>query len=132
MTSSFVTSITHFPIILRITFPTPIGRTASSSLSRGKSRLAKIASIPRGSINSVHKRGGIAAIAVHRSVTDFLNDFDSRICRNPFASTPEGTPEPFVRRAKYLYKRDSNISKRTCILIHNYLKEKTRQKKKVF
>ena len=30
---------------------------------------------------------------------------------------------------KYLYKRDSNTSKRTCILIHNYLKEKTREKK---
>ena len=33
---------------------------------------------------------------------------------------------------KYLYKRDSNTSKRTCILIdliHNYLKEKTRKKK---
>ena len=29
----------------------------------------------------------------------------------------------------YLYKRDSNTSKRTCILIHNYLKEKTREKK---
>ena len=28
----------------------------------------------------------------------------------------------------YLYKRDSNISKRTFILIHNYLKEKTRKK----
>ena len=33
---------------------------------------------------------------------------------------------------KYLYKRDSNTSKRTCILIdliHNYLKEKTCKKK---
>ena len=29
-----------------------------------------------------------------------------------------------------LYKRDSNTSKRTFILIHNYLKEKTRKKKK--
>ena len=29
-----------------------------------------------------------------------------------------------------LYKRDSNTSKRTCILIHNYLKEKTRKNKK--
>ena len=44
----------------------------------------------------------------------------------------------FHRRSKrvkmfftmYLYKRDSNTSKRTCILIHNYLKEKTRKKKK--
>ena len=35
--------------------------------------------------------------------------------------------ETFV--TKYLYKRDSNTSKRTCILIHNYLKEKTRKKK---
>ena len=34
---------------------------------------------------------------------------------------------------KYLYKRDSNASKRTCILIdiiHKYLKEKTRKKKR--
>ena len=30
---------------------------------------------------------------------------------------------------KYLYKSDSNTLKRTCILIHNYLKEKTRKKK---
>ena len=35
--------------------------------------------------------------------------------------------ETFV--TKYLYKRNSNTSKRTCILIHNYLKEKTREKK---
>ena len=35
--------------------------------------------------------------------------------------------ETFV--TKYLYNRDSNTSKRTCILIHNYLKEKTRKKK---
>ena len=36
--------------------------------------------------------------------------------------------ETFV--TKYLYKRDSNTSKRTCILIYNYLKEKTRKKSK--
>ena len=30
---------------------------------------------------------------------------------------------------KYLNKRDSNASKRTCILIHNYLKETTRKQK---
>ena len=30
---------------------------------------------------------------------------------------------------KYLYKRDSNTTKRTCILIPTYLKEKTRKKK---
>ena len=29
----------------------------------------------------------------------------------------------------YLYKRDSNKSKRTCILIHNYLEDKTRKRK---
>ena len=38
--------------------------------------------------------------------------------------------ETFV--TMYLYKHDSNTSKRTCILIHNYLKEKNRKKKKVF
>ena len=32
----------------------------------------------------------------------------------------------------YLYKRDSNTSKRTSIFIHNYLKEKTRKKKTSF
>ena len=47
----------------------------------------------------MHKRLVIAAIAAHRSVTDFLNDFDKRIRRNPFASTPEEPPEHFVRRA---------------------------------
>ena len=35
----------------------------------------------------------------------------------------------FKYSIKYLYNRDSNKSKRTCILIHNYLKEKTRKKK---
>ena len=43
-----------------ITFPTPIGRTAPSPLSRGMSRFAKI---PRGSIDSVLKRRVIAAIS---------------------------------------------------------------------
>ena len=38
----------------------------------------------------------------------------------------------FKYSIKYLYKRDSNTSKRTCILIHNYLKEKTRKKKESF
>ena len=88
MTSGFVTCITNFLIIIRITYPTPICRTAPSTLSRGMSRFAKIASIPRGSINSVHKRRVIAAIAAHRSVPDFFNDFDARTRRNPFASTP--------------------------------------------
>ena len=37
--------------------------------------------------------------------------------------------ETFV--AIYLYESDSNTSKRTCFLIHIYLKEKTRKKKKV-
>ena len=36
--------------------------------------------------------------------------------------------ETFV--TKYLYKRDSNKSKRTFILIYNYLKKKTRKKKR--
>ena len=47
----------------------------------------------------MQKRRVIAAIAAYRSVPDFLNDFDARIRRNPFASTPEEPPEPFVRRA---------------------------------
>ena len=38
--------------------------------------------------------------------------------------------ETFV--TMYLYKHDSNTSKRTCLLMHNYLKEKTRKRKKVF
>ena len=38
--------------------------------------------------------------------------------------------ETFV--TMYLYKRDSNTSKRTSIFIHNYLKEKTRKKKTLF
>ena len=91
-----LTCITHFPIILRITSPTPIGRTVPSPLSREVIRFAKIASISRGLINSVHKRRVIAAIAAHTSVTDFLYDFDARIRRNPFASTREGLPEHFV------------------------------------
>ena len=35
--------------------------------------------------------------------------------------------ETFV--TMYLYKRDSNTSERTCVLIHNYLKEKLARKK---
>ena len=35
----------------------------------------------------------------------------------------------FKYSIKYLYKRDSNTLKRTCILIHNSLEEKTRKKK---
>ena len=96
-----LTCITHFPIILRITSPTPIGRTVPSPLSREVIRFAKIASIPRGLINSVHKRRVIAAIAAHTSVTDFLYDFDARIRRNPFASTREGLPEHFVCTAAF-------------------------------
>ena len=49
----------------------------------------------------MHNRRVIVAIAAHRSVSDFLNDFDARIRQNPFASTPEGPPEPFVRRAAF-------------------------------
>ena len=37
--------------------------------------------------------------------------------------------ETFV--TKYLYKRDSNKSKRTFILIYNYLKKKTRKRESV-
>ena len=94
-TSGFVTIITHFPIILRITSSTPIGRTAPSPLSRGISRLAKIAWILRGSIHSVHKRLVIVAIDALRPVPDLFNNFDARILRNPFASTLEGTPRSF-------------------------------------
>ena len=36
--------------------------------------------------------------------------------------------ETFV--TKYLYKRDSNTSKRTCIFIYSYLKEKNSQGKR--
>ena len=37
--------------------------------------------------------------------------------------------ETFV--TMYLYKRDSNTSERTCVLIHNYSKEKLARKKSV-
>ena len=50
----------HNTLSQYITFPTPIGRTAPSPLSRGMSRFAKI---PRGSIDSVPKRRVIAAIS---------------------------------------------------------------------
>ena len=38
--------------------------------------------------------------------------------------------ETFV--TKYIYKRDSNTSKRTCMLIYNYLKEENSQEKRKF
>ena len=100
--SCSVTLITNFPIIWRITSPTPIGRTAPSPLSSGIGRLGRIASMLRGSKYSVHSLLVIVAIAELRFVPDFLKDLQAIIRRNPLASTPVGPPEPFVFSAASL------------------------------
>ena len=96
--SCLVTLITHFPIIRRTTFPTPMGRTFPYPLSSGIRRLARIVSMLRGSTYSVHSFLVIAAIAEQRFVPDFLKDLQAIIRRNPLESTPDGPPEPFVFR----------------------------------
>ena len=93
ITSCLVTLTTHFPIIRRITSPTPIGRTFPSPLSR---RLVRIASMLRGSTYAVRSLLVIVAIAEQRFVPDFLKDLQAIIRRNPLESTPDGPPEPFV------------------------------------
>ena len=103
MTSGFVTCITNFLIIIRITYPTPICRTAPSTLSRGVSRFAKIASIPRGSINSVHKRRVIAAIAAHRSVPDFFNELWCKNSPEPILIDARWTPRTFCSQSRIPY-----------------------------
>ena len=94
ITSGFITFITHFPIILRSTSPTPIGRTAPSTLFRGINWLARIASILSGSTYSVHSFLAVVAMAAHRSVPDFLNDLHPSILLKPLASMPDGPLEP--------------------------------------
>ena len=42
------------------------------------------------------------AIASHSSVPDLLKDLQVRILLKPFASTPEGPPEPLVLRVPSL------------------------------
>ena len=79
ITSCLVTLITHFPIIRRITSPTPMGRTFPSPLSSGIRRLARIASMLRGSTYSVHSFFVIVAIAEQRFEPDFLKDLQAII-----------------------------------------------------
>ena len=97
-----VTLITHFPIIRRITSPTLIDRTFPSPLSSGTRRFARIASMLRGSTNSLHSLLFIVAIAEQMLVPDFLKDLQAIIRRNPLQSTPDGPPEPFVFSAASL------------------------------
>ena len=44
----------------------------------------------------LHRRLVMLAIASHSSVPDLLKDLQVRILLKPFASTPEGPPEPLV------------------------------------
>ena len=44
----------------------------------------------------MHRRLVMLAIASHSSVPDLLKDLQVRILLKPFASTPEGPPEPLV------------------------------------
>ena len=47
----------------------------------------------------VHRVLVIVAIASHSLEDDCLKDLQASIILNPFASTPDGTPDPFVRKA---------------------------------
>ena len=98
-TSRLVMFITHFPQILLINSPTPIGLTAPSPLSRGMRRLATNGSMVEGSIYWVHRVFAMVAIASHSFVDDCLNDLQANIRLKPFASTPQG-PQTllFLRR----------------------------------
>ena len=97
--SCFVTLVTHFAIILLTTSPTLIGRTSPLPLSSGINRLAKIGSIVAGSTSSVQSLLGSMAMASQRLVLDFLKDLLASTLLKPFASIPEGPPEPFVLSA---------------------------------
>ena len=91
-TSPLATFIAHFPIILRITSPTPIGLTTPSPLSRGINRFATSGSMVAGSIYVVHRILVIMAIASHSFVGDCLKDLQARILLKPLASTPHCSP----------------------------------------
>ena len=73
-----------------------MGRTFPPPLSSGIRRLARIASMLRGSTYSVHSFLVIVAIAEQRFVHDFLKDLQAIIRRNPLDSTPDGPPEPLL------------------------------------
>ena len=86
-------------MILRITSPTPMGRTAPSPLSRWIRRFASMASMEAGSKYSVHNLLVSVARASQRLDLDYLNDLEASILLIQFASIPEGPPDPLVRRA---------------------------------
>lgn len=91
--SRFVTLVTH-AITLLITSPTPISRTSPLSLSSGTNQFAKTASIVAGSTSSVQSILASMATASQIFALDVLNDLLASILLKPFASTPEGPPEP--------------------------------------
>ena len=97
--SYFVTLVTHLGIILLTTSTTPIGRTSPLPLSSGINRLAKIGSIVAGSTSSIQSLLASMAMASQRLALDFLKDLLASILLKPFASIPEGPPEPFFLSA---------------------------------
>ena len=88
ITSCFATLVTHLPIILLITSPTPIGRTSPLPLSSGIRRLATIGSMVSGSTNSVHSLLVSVAIDSHRLLLDLLKDLHAKILLKPFSKLP--------------------------------------------
>ena len=98
--ASLVTCATHSSTLNEEACGLPV--SIYSPLSRGISRFAKIASRPRGSTYSVHRRLVMLAMASHSSVPDLLKDLQVRILLKLFASTPEGRHEPLVLRAASL------------------------------
>ena len=77
-TTSFLAAIiTHFPQILLITSPTPIGLTAPSPLSSGIRRLTTRGSMVVGSMYCVHRVLIMVAIASHSLKDDCLKDLQA-------------------------------------------------------
>ena len=94
--SFFTTHPMHFPIILWITSPTPIGRTLGFLL-RGISRHATRASTIHGSTISDASNLANRANCSLSSLFSFLNLRLFWICRYCSASNCEGPPAPFVK-----------------------------------
>ena len=95
ITSCLITLVTHLPMILRITSPTPMGRTAPSPLSRWIRRFASMASMEAGSTYSVHNLLVSVARASQRLDLDYLNDLEASILLNPIRVDTRRSPRSF-------------------------------------
>ena len=111
ITSCFATLVTHLPIILLITSPTPIGRTSPLPLSSGIRRLATIGSMVSGSTNSVHSLLVSVAIDSHRLILDLLKDLHAKILLKPLAS------RAFSSQCRFSHKLSVNSLSQLIVVI---------------